>query len=299
VGTWGTGLYDNDDASDLRDDFKEMVRAPWDGDRLLGWARVQFPEEGTDVPLALADLFWTYGIDHAGVREDGLRIVADGVDLDAKRALGLDDRGLARRAKLLDSLAEKLQTPNPKPRARRMLAGPEPFVLEEGACLVYPTSQGRVRNPYVSPRKEESFYALHPGAPDGWAAAVVLARKHRFETFARYLIAILRNGGREAARLEDVPALSILHSNTFGRQPLRRVHLVSTARRHLERMRVEVVGRVEVAGARVAEEFAAELRRSGREFANDAWTLPDMYRHDPARLTPADADDPIARFLVQ
>src|SRR5262249_25676159 len=140
VGTWGIGLYENDDASDLREDFKDVVRAPWNGERLRLWARDQFPDDSPDVRLALADLFRVYRIDHAGVRDEAVRIVAGGVDADTKRALGLDERGLARRAKVLDALVEKWRTPNPKPRARRMLARPELFVLDEGACLVYPTS---------------------------------------------------------------------------------------------------------------------------------------------------------------
>src|SRR5262249_52830768 len=241
-------------------DFKDVVRASWNGERLRLWARDQFPDDSPDVRLALADLFWVYGIDHAGVRDEAVRIVAGGVDADTKRALGLDERGLARRAKVLDALVEKWRTPNAKPRARRMLARPEPFVLDEGACLVYPTSHGAVRNPYVSPRKEEWFYGLYPWEQDGWAAAIVLASRHRFETFARYLVAILRYDGTEPPGLVELTGLSILHSNTFRRTPSRRVHLVSTEKRHLQRMRVEIVGHVTVDAERAAAEFASELR---------------------------------------
>jgi hypothetical protein len=34
----GVGLYQSDDAADLRDDVRGLVRAPWDGDRLALWA---------------------------------------------------------------------------------------------------------------------------------------------------------------------------------------------------------------------------------------------------------------------
>jgi hypothetical protein len=304
MGTWSGGLYGNDDASDLRDDLKDVLRAPWGGDRLVAWVVGAFPAAADpadtsypDLRLALADQFWLYGIEHVETRDVALRIVEEGVDLDAKRALGMDERGLARRARLLAELTEKWRSPNPAPRKRRVLAEPERFVLEAGDCIVYPTARGRVRNPYVSPRKEESFYGRFPWEPDGWAAALVLARRHRFDVFARYLVAILRWDSRAPAEPEHFPTLSILHSKTFMPTPQRRVHLVSTSRLHLQRMRVETVGRLAVDDARVEAEFAAELRRRGREFANDAWTLPDLYDHAPERLAPADVEDPVSRFL--
>ena len=305
MGTWGGGLYGNDDAADLRDDLKEVLRAPWDGERLLAWARAAFPAAADpadtsypDLRLALADQFWLYGIEHAETRDEALRIIEEGVDLDAKRALGMDERGLARRARLLAELAEKWRSPNPEPRRRRVLEKPEPFVLEIGDCIVYPTARGRVRNPYVSPRKEEWFYGRYPWEQDGWAAAIVLARRHRFDVFARYLVAILRWHESTPPARADFAGLSILRSGTFMPTPQRRVHLVSTSRQHLQRMRVEVVGRLEVDDARVESEFAGELSRPGREFANDAWTLPDLYDHMPERLAPADIDDPVSRFLA-
>jgi hypothetical protein len=48
----------------LRDGFKGVVRAPWDGERLLSWATSTYPglidptdDEYTDLHLVLADLF--------------------------------------------------------------------------------------------------------------------------------------------------------------------------------------------------------------------------------------------------
>ena len=296
MGTWGVGLYENDDAQDLRDDFKEVVRAPWDGDRLLQWALEEFPAT-SDVQLALADLFWLYGIEHAHVRDGAIRLVTSGADLEEKRSLGMSDRDLRRRARILEQLVEKWSAPNPKPRRRNMRKHPEPFVLEIGDCLAYPTAVGRVRNPYVTGAREESFYGMYPWVQDGWAAALVLARQHRFGTFARYLVAVLRYDKEARPAVDDIAALDILHSRTFMPTPLRRVHLVSTTRLHLERMRVEVLGNKSVAEQRVLEAFAKELATGGREFANDAWTLPDMYPHRPQLLGPADVRDPIQAFL--
>jgi len=304
MGTWGVGLYQCDDASDLRDEFREVVRAPWDGDRLLAWALETYPDAAdsradgyADLRLALADLFWTYGIEHPDVEEAAVSLV-DGGDLDAKRQLGMAERDLKRRAVVLDTLAAKWRAANPQPRSRQMLKSPQPFILRAGDCVTYPTSIGRVRNPYVSEAREGTFYETFPWEGDSWAAAIVLACRHRYETFARYLIAVLRRAGANPATLEEFAGLSILHSRTFAPAPMRRVHLVSTTRMHLKRMGVVVVGNRRVDDARVADAFPHELTRSGRDFANDAWTLPDTYRHKPDRLAPADVRDPVAAFLA-
>jgi hypothetical protein len=196
MGTWGVGPYSNDTAADLRDEFKGVIRAPWDGDKLHAWALANYPsaadtndDEFSDLRLVLADLFWTYGIEHPPTIESAQRIIADGTDLAAKRALGMGERDLRKRANVLDGLADKLRTDNPKPRARRILTKPERFVLEVGDCLLYPTSQGHIRNPYVGPRMEERFVAAHRWDADGWGAALVLMRYYRYGVFARYVIA--------------------------------------------------------------------------------------------------------------
>jgi hypothetical protein len=298
MGTWGVGLYQCDDAADLRVDVREVVRAPWDGDRLRAWALEAYPDSTTDLQLALADLFWSYGIEQSDVRDTALAVVDDGSDLAAKRRLGMSDRDLGRRAVILDELAAKWRSANPKPRNRRVLKAPQPFLLGLGDCFTYPTSAGRVRNPYVTPVREAGFYDNFPWERDGCAAAIVLARVHRHGVFARYLIAVLRWQEDVEPTLEQFRGLSILHSRTFAYEPERRVHLVSTTPSHLRRMGVSVIGNLPIDGRQVELTFAGELKRSGREFANDAWTLPDTYRYNPERLAPADVVDPVEAFLA-
>jgi hypothetical protein len=156
MGTWGVGPYSNDLAADLRDEFNVVVRAPWDGDQLLVWATSNYPsaadpsdDECSDLRLVLVHLVWTCGIDHQPTLATAQRIIADGVDLEAKRTLGMAERDLRKRSTVLNTLADKLRTSNPKPRARRILRKPEPFVFGVGDCFVYPTSHGEPRNPYV------------------------------------------------------------------------------------------------------------------------------------------------------
>jgi hypothetical protein len=72
---------------------------------------------------------------------------------------------------------------------------------------------------------------------------------------------------------------------------------VSTTRQHLKRMEVDVVRNLAVNSRAVREPLAAELARPGRDFANDAWTLPDLFQYRPERLGPADVADLIDAFL--
>ena len=303
MGTWGVGLYSNDLAADLRDEFKAVVRAPWDDDKLVVWALSNYPgladpsdDEYSDLCLVLADLFWTYGIEHQATLESAQRIIADGIDLEAKRRLGMVERDLRKRARVLDALAAKLGATNPKPRARRVLLRPEPFVLEVGDCFLYPTSRGEPRNPYVGPKQEERFYSVHHWQADGWGAAIVLTRYHRYGVFARYVIAILRSHAGTRPGISDFATLSVRHSARIGWSgPVldRRVHAVETSGQHLERMRVEIVGNLAIDRERVEAEFTpgeppitvesnlankAQVNRPGRE--------------DPR------VDDPLAKYLA-
>ena len=144
VGTWGIGLFANDTAADLRDDFRSVVRAPWNGDRRVAWAIARYPSAtdpaDTDYPvlwLAITDLFWTYGIDHPETFSRAEQVIADGTDLAALRLLGMAPRDLDRRARVLAGLAERWRTPNPEARPRRVLASAQRFMLDVGDVLAY------------------------------------------------------------------------------------------------------------------------------------------------------------------
>jgi hypothetical protein len=198
VGTWGVGVYGSDTARDLRDDLKRVVRAPWGADEIRTWVADKYlaledpaDSDHTDVALVLADQFWSYGIAHGETFRRAFEIVSSGVDLECKRALGMGEKDLARRASVLSELAVKWARPNEKPMSRRVLAKPQPFVFEVGDCFVYPSSDGKPRNPYVSAKQEARFYGTYPWKQNGWGSAIVLSRSHRYGVFARYVIAFL------------------------------------------------------------------------------------------------------------
>jgi hypothetical protein len=233
-----------------------------------------------------------YAIDHPPTVEAARRIIAEGQDLAAMRALGMSEGDLKRRASMLDALAAKWQTPNPKPRPRRILAQPEPFVLEGGECLTYPLRDGQPYNPYVAPSREVHFYGGR-WTPDGWGAACVLARWHQYDVFARYLTAVLQYNAPIKPTLAAIPRLSVLSYRSVHGRLYRGIRVASTSRQHLARMRTESVGRLALNHAAVAVDFPPDrvTRWWATEFAAHADTSD--------RLAQAVVvDDPLAPYLV-
>jgi hypothetical protein len=96
MGVWGTGIFANDTAADLKDQFEDVVRLPITTDELI--RIVTGEEDGDDFHLALADLFHTYGIDAPAVREKAIELISSGDDLKNKRELGMTEPDLRRRA---------------------------------------------------------------------------------------------------------------------------------------------------------------------------------------------------------
>jgi hypothetical protein len=265
MGTWGTALFSNDSAADLRDQFQTIVRAPWDGARILEHLLEKFqsgndPEddEYTDLRLAIADLLWQYGIEHPPSFQLAVEIVDKGADLDSKRALGMSAADLKKRGRILDELRAKWKTANEKPRPRKVLKAPEPFLLEAGACLFYPTSRGSPINPYVSDSGRAAYDALYKWKQDGWGTMLVLASFRRFSVLARYLVAVLDYAGADKPSLDLFKRLNILHANMGKGTPATRVHGVHATARLLKRMQVETAGRLPVNEKRIAADFEVD-----------------------------------------
>jgi hypothetical protein len=304
MGSWGTGLYANDIASDMRDDFQTVRRAPWDGDGLRAWASDDYPmiddpadDDHTDALLVLADLFWTHGIEHPATLGGARRIIDDGSDLARKRELGMTERDLARRARLLTTLASKWAAPNPRPRDRHILTSAEPFLFEEGGVLAYPTSKGVPRNPYVSPAHEADHERRFGWRHDGWGAAIVIARRRQHDVFAWYAMALLAASAPARPSLAEIARMSILHTEVWvetdeGAVPstTRQIHPITMSRSHRDRLRVEIVGRLALRTDLVESEVMPPLLRRhwDESLANAALV--------GRRSLPV--DDPIARYLA-
>jgi hypothetical protein len=295
MGAWGTGLYANDAAQDLRAGFTDLARLPAAPDEIVNLVIADHPESGdaadenhTDFWLALADLLHCYGISHAPTLERADAIIASGLDIDMKAELGMEAGDLARRRRLLKQRAAKWAVPNPKPRRRNLLKKPEPFILEPGECLAYPTSAGRNINPYFASPEDD------PGkwVQDGWGSALTLSRGRRFDWFAWYAVGRLSAHGPARPTLSDCWGAAIETEPSilsFDEVPLIAVCAGSLAPAHLAKLRVERLGVLPISEARVLDYLPAlastgdyPLSSVSNYLAWRAQTLPGVPEPGPA-----------------
>lgn len=124
MGAWGTAIFSDDTASEVRDEWREAVLdglSPQDAtDRLLKSFEEQLEDEETEKLfwMALAAAQMETGRLLRPVRDRALAIIDGGGDVERWREDG--DAVLARqRARVLDRLAKKLRGPQPKPKRLR------------------------------------------------------------------------------------------------------------------------------------------------------------------------------------
>lgn len=87
MGVWGTGIFSDDIAADVRDEYRDYLADGMDGpsatEKLLEQfgAEVDDPDAGPPFWLSLAATQWRLGRLEERVRERALRIIDDGTDL--------------------------------------------------------------------------------------------------------------------------------------------------------------------------------------------------------------------------
>ncbi|MFO0962639.1 MAG: hypothetical protein U0625_06990 [Phycisphaerales bacterium] len=125
MGTWGTALYSDDFASDIRDEFRDLVGEGVSAEDAIGRLVTEYSSVLSDSSeesvfwLALADTAWRLGRPVERATTEALRIIHAGSDLSR-----WDEERLRRkRIKVLEELALRLQSAPPpiKRVARRFI----------------------------------------------------------------------------------------------------------------------------------------------------------------------------------
>jgi hypothetical protein len=154
VGTWGTGLYDDDTACEVRDDYiKNLKEGLSDAEAfqkiLNGYkGTLRNVQVATNVYLALADTQWKYGRLDPQVKKRALALLEQGADL---REWNEDAPKLvSAREKVLATLEKRLGS-KPKPRRAIKVVPPKPLGKWTDAKL------GTV---FLLPLSKQSFAAL-------------------------------------------------------------------------------------------------------------------------------------------
>ena len=256
MGAWGVGLYSSDFAMDLRSCVKAVARLPFEPDRLLDAICSTEPaasantrdEDHTVFWLTVADQFAKRGIHCPRARDMALGIVADGADLAAMAALGMDEKSLARRRAMLDDLHSRIVAPVAvKPRA--VLKKPQQFLLEVGEVLIYPVSQSVT---YFEPINPFTVGKVWPSVTSwkqaGWGAFAIVERGLLFDFIAWYrpvVVNRLLTGEPTMAKLSAPRPWILRQSGTL------------TARCR-ENLQLKAVGRIDVDPAK-REHFFPDL----------------------------------------
>lgn len=144
MGVWGTAIFSDDNASDLREDYRTLIGEGVSGvdatDRLLKeWAPKGDPALEPVFWLALAVAQWDCGRLEDRVRAEALRVIEDGSALAQWR--GGDGKLERKRQAVLNATKKKLESPPPpaKPIKKRVLATCE---WERGELIAYRLQSG-------------------------------------------------------------------------------------------------------------------------------------------------------------
>lgn len=148
MGCWGTGLYDSDDACELRDEFIDALRggatpaaatkSAFESNAFMDGDLDEIDEYGAALHFALADTQWKRGCLQDVVKERVLALIESGGDVGAFEE-GANRR---RRTKVLAELKARLLSPQrpwkplkPKPRPR-----PQPSWIADPPGTVFSVS---------------------------------------------------------------------------------------------------------------------------------------------------------------
>jgi hypothetical protein len=260
MGSWGTRLYSSDFALDLRPLIGAVARLPFAPDRLLEILCESEPAaaERADDPhhstfwLTVADQFSKRGIDCRTARERALAMIDAGTDLAIMARLGMTEKDLAKRHKMLAELRTKLASPvGEKPRT--VLKAPQPLLMQPGEALTYPMSNGHCINPYF-PSKERMRPAWRQ---DSWNACIIIECGHAFDFLAWYRPIVVE------LAFPQKPVLSDL----FGPRTWYRERAGTCSKSHYARMELCPIGTVPLHPDRLAQAFPP---RRGDRPASDA-----------------------------
>jgi hypothetical protein len=259
MGVWGTKLYSGDFAADLRGAVAAVVRLPFDGEQLLellcetepGAARELNDPDHTVFWLVVADQFAKRGIACATARETAIAIIDEGRDQATMASLGMDGAGLRARGRMLAELRARLAAPAPAMKARTVLKKPQPYLLQTGEAIVFPTARGRCINPYF--RSKEAI--IGGWRQDGWGAAIIVECGRAFDFLAWYRP--LR-APEATANKPDFAALRTRPDWTLQRPG-------TISRLHVQRMEIEPLGALPIDAAKFDRLFPT--RPSGRSDA--------------------------------
>ncbi len=275
MGVWNVGLYSSDFALDLRSTISAVLRLPFSEEQLVDFVCESEPQAAQNVEdedhtafwLVLADQLAKRGIVTTRARAIALSIIDTDADLASMERRGAQAPDLKKRRAVLQKLRVHLETTQPATKPRAVLKKPQPYLMDIGDVIRYPTSGGKVINPYASPAQ-----LAEPGGPlsfsqDGYGAFLVIDSGRAFHFLAWY------RPVRLAIAAPDVPAADML----LNEELLWVLGLGGTcSAAHFKRMQFEKIGTLKVDRSKLLSVFPA-MRPSHAQAISDISIANSLY----------------------
>lgn len=243
MGQWGGGLYDDDEACDVRDTVSLLSKMPGDGESILRIVLEQCDrDENLDEDgcaafwLVMADQFVRRGITCDRVVQLALAAIDNGADLRDLEARGVDANGLSERQKLLSKLRERIVNAKP-PRSRKVPRSPPKCAVAVGQIYSFPTMDGQGFNAWSSSWGEAKFN------PNGWGSLVVLEVGRMFDWFPWGAYTPLVTDPRIEPDFNAAKASRTLFSDG--------VAFFAPKESHMKKMRMKLLGCIDVSRSAV------------------------------------------------
>ena len=245
MGTWGEGLYADDEACDLRDMISLLSKMPGEGDSILELVLEHFKRDddlsNDGSPafwMVMADQFAKRGIECDKAKKLALESIKTGADILDLEARGMEPKGLIARKKVHDKLTERIA--NPKPAgSRRVPKSPPKCAVATGEVYSFPTMDGSGLNAWFASWEEAGF------RPNGWGSLIILETGRIFDWFpwAAYT-PLLTNPAKEADLDMAVNAKTLFSDGLAYFAP---------KKSHMKKMGMNLLGSIDISQAAVGE----------------------------------------------
>lgn len=236
MGTWGTGLYSDDEALDLKGTIALLAEMPIDGEKLYQLICTQSDVADTSNPafwLVMADQFEKHGLAHPHIFESAIGIIKKGEDIAYLRDHDMSAANLKKRQAMLDKLLVKLESPRPLRKINPNKKPPD-SVVEVGQVYTFPTMELRAMSAWFKNWEEAKF------KPNGWGAFVVVAQGRLFDWHPWCAVISLTVPNDRPIMLDETIAL-----RTASRQG---AYCCIPKKNHFERIQAQLIGQLPIDG---------------------------------------------------
>ncbi|WP_411642776.1 hypothetical protein [Loktanella agnita] len=227
MGTWGAGLYSDDDAADFVDLIRAVLRLPKPVDELvdllLGGAEDAMEHRDLTV-LILADQFEKRGIHHTETYSEAIQVLESGIDIEILRGSEMEEKDVRARTKSNAKILDRLKNPRAE-KPRKTLSKPQPTVVSAGDYVRFPIQDRGARNPYIPPAREDF-------RPNGWGIVQVHDVGWEFEYLSWVKLLRLKWEHQHPPSAKDAENAPPVGNLAFG----------TLSPSHFKRMEMEIIG---------------------------------------------------------